>query len=169
MGMGLADLLEAEKWIRPLPGWRPVDAGGMIRWQAPLSIQGATLEGANLHGRTRASEAGRDVSFTLETRPAGGKSVRIDRIDWNPIEPHSNNGAGRLEIRFDTIYGNHRHDYYENLKTDGELRSGNLPVAVPIHESLPNFGSLIAFVAATYNIRGLEYLQPPPWSEDLFG
>lgn len=145
-----------------------MDSGGVLRWRAPLDISGATIEGAVLHARTRASEAGRDVSFTLETHPATGPSGSVDRIDWNPIEPHNNKGIGRPEVRFLLISGHHRHNYYENLTGDGILRTGNLPVAVPIDEPLTTFESLIAFVSETYKIVGLENLQTPPWSEDLF-
>jgi hypothetical protein len=101
MGMGLKQLLEAEKRIRPLPPWRPVDIGGMIRWRADLSIGGATFEGLALHGRTLAKEPGRDVSFTLEQSLAGQQSVQIDRIDWKPLTPHGNTGVGRQEIKWD--------------------------------------------------------------------
>ncbi|MFC0633566.1 hypothetical protein [Brevundimonas balnearis] len=167
--MGLAEMLEAEKRIRPLPAWRPVDSGGRFRWRAEISIGDATVEGLVLHARTLATEPGRDVSFVLEHGPAGQSSVRIDRIDWKPLTPHANKGVGRPEIRWDIYPGSHRHPYYENLKADGELRTGNLPVAVDIEESLPTFESLVAFVAKIYRIEGLEFLQPPPWSEDLFG
>jgi len=168
MGMGFGDLLEVEKRVRPTVGWRPEDAGGMLRWRGLLDVAGATIEGGVLHVRTRASEPGRDVSFMLEVTPAFGSSALIDRIDWNPIEPHANKGVGRDEIKFLVITGSHRHSYYENRTRDGAIRSGNLPVAIPVERALPNFGSLLAFVSETYKIVGLENLQPPPWSEDLF-
>ena len=166
--MGFGDLLEVEKRVRPGVGWRPVDSGGMLRWRGLLDVAGATLEGAVLHARTRETEAGRDVAFTLEVTPTFGPSAAIDRIDWNPVEPHSNKGKGPREVKFSVITGSHRHSYYDNRTQDGALRSGNLPVAIPIVQPLPNFGSLIAFVSETYKIVGLENLQPPPWSADLF-
>lgn len=163
------EMLEAEKDVRPVPAWRPVDKGGQLRWRAELSIGGATVEGLAIHGRALASEPGRDLAFTLEHNPAGGPSVRIDRIDWNPLTPHANNGVGRAEIRFDIYSGSHRHSYYENLTQDGKLRVGNLPVAVAINEPLVSYRNLIDFVAKAYNIPSLGLLPPPPWIEDLFG
>ena len=123
MGMGFGDLLEVEKRVRPTVGWRPEDSGGQLRWRALLDVAGATVEGGVLHARTRASEPGRDVSFMLEVTPAFGTSALIDRIDWNPLEPHGNKGMGRDEIKFLVITGNHRHSYYENRTKDGALRS----------------------------------------------
>lgn len=168
MGMTLVELLEAEKDVNPLPSWRPVDPRGKFRWRAEISVNGATVEGLILHGRALAAEPGREVSFTLEHAPAGAPSSRIDRIDWKPLTPHSNKGIGRQEIRFEIYAGSNRHLYYENLTQEGNLRAGNLPVAVHIESALPTFDALIAFVAQTYKIPRLALLPPPPWIEDLF-
>jgi hypothetical protein len=167
MSMGLAELLEAEKRIRPVPTWR--SDNGAIRWKAPLIIGGAVVEGFTLHARCLASEAGRDVSFTLDRSVTGQPSVRIDRVDWRPIHRHNNNGIGPDHLRFKIIEESHRHNYYENLTSDGKMRSGNLPVAIPIEEKLETFQSLVDFVAEIYKIEDLKLLMPPPWSEDLFG
>lgn len=165
----LAELLGAEKRIRPLPSWRPVDDSGSIRWKAPLIVGGATLEGFSLHARCMAAEPGRDVSFILERVLAGQPSVRIDRIDWNPITPHNNKGIGPPELRYKLIHGTHRHAFEANLKEDGSLRTGNLPVAVPVSDHLPTFEALVDFVGSTYNIPDLKFLTAPPWTSDLFG
>ena len=169
MGMGPADLLAAEKRIRPLPAWRPVEDSGKIRWKAPLMIGGAVVEGLTLHARCIASEPGHDVSFVLEQALAGQSSVRIDRIDWKPIHEHNNKGIGPEELRFITIKDSHRHNYHENLTKAGILRLHNLPIARPLDIILPSFQSLVDFVAETYNIEDLKFLTPPPWTDDLFG
>lgn len=169
MAMGLAELLEAEKRIRPLPSWRPVDDTGKIRWKAQLTIGGATVEGLNIHARCIASEPGREVTFILERAVAGKGSVRIDRIDWKPLHNHCNKGVGPEELQYVVINETHRHNFYENLTSTGELRLNNLPVARPVGKDLPTFQSLVDFMGETYRIEDLKFLTPPPWTDDLFG
>lgn len=164
-----AEILEAQKQVRPLRAWLPADESGIIRWRSALSIEGATVEGLFLHGRATASEPGRDVSFMLEHSPAGQKKRTIDRLDWRPITGHSNRMIGPAEFRLMIIEGSHRHSFYENLTSDGVLREGNLPIAVPILDPLETFGAFIAFVEKTYKVEGLGNLPAPDWTEDLFG
>lgn len=168
MILELAEVLAASKTARPLPDWRPVDDNGRIRWRAPLSIDGATIEGLAIHANCIASEAGRDVAIILEYRPAGSAFGAIDRVDWKPSAPHSNKGIGPEEFKFSILRGSHRHFLTDNLTSEGKLRTGNLPVARPINEDLPTFESLVDFVARIYNIADLRNLTAPPWSEDLF-
>lgn len=169
MTLSHADIMEAEKRVRPLPSWQPVDSGGMIRWRSPVSISGATVEGLFLHGRATASEPGRDVSFILEHSPAGQSKRSIDRIDWKPIHSHSNRNIGPIEYRLQVLTGSHRHNFYENLTADGVLREGNLPIAIPLDDPLETFSDFIDFVAKTYKVEGLSNLPVPDWTEDLFG
>ena len=130
---------------------------------------GITFEGARLRVTAYADLPDQSVTVQLEFQQDGRRDSAIDRIDWRPLHTHGNGNVGPDHCRLRTIVGTHRHEFSLNWLSDlGRLRTGNLPIAVPVNPDPPDLRSLLEFAEACFRVGGLVTIGPPPWESTLF-
>ena len=151
-----AKLLTAADWVDR--------GGGRVSLVAALEIGGATIEGLFLRATARRALADREVMFQVEYRPSFGAEEQLCRINWRPIRPHHNHGRGPEEHRFREIAGSHHHSFEANWVADeNRMRSGNLPIAIPVSPDPSDFRQLVALVTKEFRINNLGGISVPPW------
>ena len=73
-----------------------------------------------------------------------------------------------MHLRFLLQKGTHRHTFSLNwLEREKRMRYHNLPIAEPVSELIPDFGSLLMFAGACFNVDDLDRLPAPPWERTL--
>lgn len=138
-------------------------------FEAPLEIDGVALAGARLRGTVYTSAPQRAVMLQLECHGASNKIGPLDRIDWNPIHTHNNQGKGPPDLRFVRQAGSHHHQFDLNwLPVEQRMRANNLPIAVPMEPNLASVEDLFRFAEEHFKIKGLSRQQLPEWQDDLF-
>ena len=165
----LRHFIEADKQIGGHPSWRfDAQDDRKLRASVPLTIGGSIPEGLYLEGRCRADDPDRDVSMSLVYKPAQGLSGPLCRIDWNPLQPHRNNGLVSGPWRFAPIEGTQLHPFEENFRRgiDRMFRE-NLPIAFPVEETLQNFREMLSFAGEIFKIGDVQSVPVPPWSPRL--
>lgn len=156
-------LVLAEKLLSDVPAWRERGADG-LEFSAPLEIDGVTVEALTLRGRARKSLADREVIFQLEYHHARIIGGAVARIEWRPLNPHSNKGHGPKDLQHVIQSGSHHHCFDLNWKESQEacLR-GDLPIALPIADDPKNFRALLAVVGKEFRIKNIQTVTAPPW------
>lgn len=137
-------------------------------------INGIGLEGVRLRITAWAYRRNCDVTATLEV-PGGRGFVTISRVDAWPFDPHINSRKVRKTTGLsgvpECVEGCHVHRYSDNAKCGGVAfyagPDGNLPVAVPLPNSLQSLRDFLRNVGAEFNIAGLEGFNGPPTWEGL--
>jgi hypothetical protein len=111
------------------------------------------------------------VIFQLEyhhSRIVGGP---VARIEWRPLNPHSNKGLGPKHLRHVIQDGSHHHRFDLNWQRSQEsVLRGELLIAVPLTEEGPepqNFRALLAVVGKAFRIRNIQLVTPPPWQPTM--
>ncbi len=170
MGADLRELFEANKILASNPKWIATDST-WFDLEAPLDIDGVTIEGLELRAGAGQSLPDRAVRFHLQYHPARSPCIPLCRIEWRPVSPHTNPNQGPEHLRLLRIVGSHIHGFEMNyLEDEGRMRGKNLPIAEPIDPDPSSFRDLVDVVAAEFRINGMEQIEPPPWREgDLFG
>ena len=132
--------------------------------RCPLDIDGLTVEGAQLRMTALRVRPDENVVIQLEFKRPGFKFRPACRIEWRPISGHNNKGLGPPEYRFKEIKTSHYHPFELNWSYRlGEMRAGNLKVAIPIVPDPPDFQSLLDFTGETLNINNIGLVSSPPW------
>jgi hypothetical protein len=132
---------------------------------------GVGLQGVQLRLNAWAYRRMHEVTATLEV--LGGRSfVTIARVDAWPADPHMNTLARKtpgLTGIPPIVEGSHVHRFRDNARIGGKAFRPpfNLPVAVPVAETLTSFRGFLRTVAEEFIIIGLEDFDPPPWQEYL--
>jgi hypothetical protein len=132
---------------------------------------GVGIQGVQLRLNAWAYRRMHEVTATLEI--TGGRSfVTIARIDAWPADPHMNILARRypnLRNVPPVVDGSHIHRFRDNARIGIKAFRPpfNLPIAIPIAESLTSFRGFLRTVAQEFVIVGLEDFDPPPWQEYL--
>jgi hypothetical protein len=167
MSFDLPALVRAEKILAAPPAWaeRGPDA---IDFSASLEVEGITIEGLSLRGRTRKSVIDREVIFQLEYHRAQIIGGAICRIEWRPINGHNNKGLGPKEFQHILQTGSHHHRFDLNWarSPDAVLR-GELPIAVPIENEPTSFRALLALVGKEFRIKKIQSVAVPPWQPSM--
>jgi hypothetical protein len=109
------------------------------------------------------------VRFMLHYRPSNKAPMPLGRIDWRPLQPHTNPAGGPYSLT--RISASHFHTFQLNwLEREGRMRTGNLPRAQPLNRDPETFEELLAFVGKEFRINNLKMIERPPWRiSDLFG
>jgi len=130
----------------------------------PLDIQGVTIEGLFLRGRTYENSFDRDVMFQLEYAAPGSRTrVALARVDWLPRSPVHKNPDHEL------ITGSHLHPFEANwLDREQRMRAGNLPFAVRTPPSVGTYAKLLDFVGKEFRISNMSSIPVPGWVKSLF-
>lgn len=158
----IAGLVAATKVLAGVPTWGERGAEG-LEFSAPLEIDGVTVEGLTLRGRARKPLADREVAFQLEYHHAQIIGGAVGRIEWRPLNPHSNKGLGPKHLRHVIQAGTHHHRFDLNWQHSQEaVLRGNLPIAVPLDDP-GNFRALLAVVGKEFKISNIQWVTLPPW------
>ena len=158
----IAGLVAAKKTLVDVPVWGERGADG-LEFSAPLEIDGVTIEGLTLRGRARKPLADREVAFQLEYHHAQIIGGAMCRIEWRPLNPHSNKGLGPKELRHIVQNGTHHHCFDLNWKRSEEaVLQGDLKIAVPLDDP-GNFRALLAVVGKEFRISNIQLVTLPPW------
>lgn len=156
-------LVAADKLLVSAPAWaeRGPDS---LEFSAPLEVDGVILQGFSLRGRARKSLSDRNVTFQLECHRPQIVGGPVCRIEWRPLNGHSNKGLGPKEFRHVIQVGSHHHRFDLNWarSPEGVLR-GDLPIAVPIIDDPQNFRALLALVGKEFRINKIQQVTVPPW------
>jgi hypothetical protein len=85
------------------------------------------------------------------------------RIEWRPLNPHSNKGLGPKHLQHVIQDSSHHHCFDLNWKRspDSVLR-GDLPIAIPIDDP-GNFREFLALIGKEFRIGNIQLVPPPPW------
>jgi hypothetical protein len=102
----LGAFLVADKTLSAPIDWLP-DDNGDLRFTRALDIDGVTQESLLLFGRAIAGLPHRQVTLGLRWTDATGRGGHFDRLDWKPMDAHTNKGLGPPELRHILIEGTH--------------------------------------------------------------
>ena len=166
-------IFEQKRIVRN-PGWSKPKQNGEMSFVADLEIAGVSYENLHLRGTCIEHLPEREVMLQLEVSSANERTrLPLMRVDWNPTcggHGHSKkNTALPIELRGTFIPGSHFHPFEPNwLEQDQRMRETNLPIAVPISESLQRFSDVLDFVKKTFRISDVGSIQTPEWAEDFF-
>jgi hypothetical protein len=168
------DFIFEEKRIVRNPGWSKPKPNGQMSFVADLEIGGVSYENLHLRGTCIEHLPEKEVMFQLEVSSTNERSrLPLMRLDWNPASGghgHSRkNTALPEEVRGTFIVGSHFHPFEQNwLEGEQRMRERNLPIAVPISDSLQGFSEVLDFVKKAFKIRDVGSIQTPEWVEDFF-
>ncbi len=158
----LASLVAAKKLLVDVPVWGERGADG-LEFSSPLEIEGVIVEGLTLRGRARKPLADKEVAFQLEYHHAQIIGGAVCRIEWRPLNPHSNKGLGPKNLQHIIQTSTHHHCFDLNWKLSQDaVLQGNLPIAVPLQDP-GNFRALLAVVGKEFRINNIQLVAPPPW------
>jgi hypothetical protein len=159
-------LVLAKKTLLDTPAWI-VRGADVLDFSAPLEVDGVTVEALTLRGRARKPLPDRELVFQLEYRHAHIIGGPVARIEWRPLNPHSNKGLGPKHLRHVIQSGSHHHCFDLNWqRSKDEVLRGELPIALPI-EDPGNFRALLAVVGKEFRIDNIQLVTSPPWEPTL--
>jgi len=159
-------LIAATKSLSDVPAW-VLSGADDLGFTAPLEVDGVTVEGLTLRARARKSLADREVIFQLEYHHSQGGGP-VARIEWNPLNAHSNKGLGPKHLRHLIQKGSHLHCFDLNWRHSQEgVLKGLLPIAIPINEEPQNFRALLGVVGTTFRINNAQLVTAPPWEPTM--
>ncbi|MDR3413896.1 MAG: hypothetical protein P4L87_23530 [Formivibrio sp.] len=142
--------------------------GDCLVFLAPLEIDGITIQGLQLRGKTKAFYANRNITIQLQYQGILGKAEPIARICWKPFHTHNNKGKGPHGLRFVEQKGSHHHSFGDNWNTTtNQMFKPNLPIAVPLSPEPQGFFELLALVRKEFRIMDADAIEIPQWSEKL--
>src|SRR5262249_55601498 len=158
----IAGLVLAEKSLLDVPVWT-VRGADALEFSAPLEVDGVTVEALTLRGRARKPLPDREVVFQLEYHHARIIGGPVARIEWRPLNAHSNKGLGPEHLKHVIQSGSHHHCFDLNWGWSREaVLRGELPIARPIDEP-NNFRALLAVIGKEFRINNIQLVTPPPW------
>jgi hypothetical protein len=170
MVAALPVLAEVEKQLRTAVRWSEPDSDGMMQFVAPLTLGEITIGGLHLRGSCYETARNRAITFQVELA-APGKRTRLPltRLDWRPLaEPHRNRAHSDLALSRIYIFGSHFHRFDLNwLPSAKAMRSGNLPMAVPLEPDPQTFDSLLDIARKLLKISDIDRVPCPQWTERL--
>jgi hypothetical protein len=167
----LPEIFAASKTLSGTGHWAERDPrriANSLTFVAPLEIDGVTVAGLRLRGTALKNLPDEAVCFQLEYHQPRQHGSALARVEWRPLRGHNNKGLGPPEFRFIEIRSSHHHPFELNWRNAAkQLRRGNLPIAVPIGQSLQSFVELLAFVGKEFRIKGIEDVPLPEWTPNL--
>lgn len=167
----LPELYLMPKRVSAGPALRWVEEqNGMLRLLATLEDElGIIVEGLALRGRAFKYRPDQDVMLQVEFPHDRQRTDNaIERIEWNSSRTHNNKGRGPQELRHVIQQGTHLHSFNLNwLEAEQRMRKHNLPLAMPISESIQGFTELLEFTAKRFRISNLTDLPHPPQERPL--
>lgn len=162
----LVEILEAQKHLRAISGWRPVNAKNELG--SALEIEGVVEAGVSFRARCKPDLPEESVALMLFTETPA-KQRTFARIDWrgtqhdniNPKLTGSQWGhqAGRTHFHDTRL---HLHIDYETLFLTPHV---DLPVAKAIAPEPSSFHQLLEISAKLLNIANLSEIPEPPWPQ----
>lgn len=167
--MDLAEIFHAEKLLPLQPLWMK-EANDRLALVSPLDVDGITLEGLRLRVTAIVTRIDECVTAQVEYVPPK-RDVRggaLARIEWKPLKGHNNKNVGPLELRNIVQYGSHHHSFDLNWNQQAaKLRSGNLPISVPLDPDPINFKALVDLIGQEFRIRNIDWIELPQWQPNL--
>jgi len=173
MDLDLPDIFAATKSLVPTGTWAARDLhpgkSDWITFTASLEINEITIAGLKLKATAISRLPDRAVRFQLEYHHRRRAGPALARIEWRPLKGHNNKAIGPPEHRHRQLNSCHRHPFDLNwAHSPGQVRRGNLLIAVPIADSPKSFGALLEFVGEEFRINGIERVPQPPWAPELW-
>jgi hypothetical protein len=163
----LRDFLAAPKALAAPVRWKP-DPPHLV-FAVALDIEGVTEPGFLLRARTVLAVPGEDISLQL-TRSPPLRRNNFARLDWRPIQPHTNKRLPDPALDLLHLAGSHHHALEANAAHPGGLHDAiqqNLPVAIPFEAEPRDWAELAALAGRLWRIEGLDDAPAPPWQSDL--
>lgn len=154
------------------PVWR---SRGKKPWhlkaKAPLDIDGVTVAGLHIEMTADQNLPFENVSVALSFEPPTGtvKGGHIYRIDWRPLNAHTNKEQGQYPGRLRTFVGSHQHPLNLNERhCSAQLKNGGLPIATHLPRWFrDDYRGLLVLASRRLRITGLETVELPPWNTSL--
>jgi hypothetical protein len=151
--------LDRVSWVK-----RPRAGFHQLEFIAPIAVDDVILNGlqARLCCRSDLPEA--DVYAQLELYiPLLGAYVHLQRIEWQPNAPHTNNGNAPSHLRFKKLE-TRWHEFGVNRRLGlAGLRQTTTTIAQPLPRDIKNFHDLLVFLEEIWKVRGISRIPVPPW------
>ncbi|AMU95076.1 hypothetical protein AOA14_10715 [Sphingopyxis terrae subsp. terrae NBRC 15098] len=174
MSIPYKTLVDSDKLIAGAPIWvdqHKDSKDDQVRIVAALRIGSRVFQGLELVGRARLGIRNAYVSFSLLYRPTDNRrdTVRLGRIDWKPLTPHSNDHPNTPLALVGDVFGSHHHAFHLNWSVKNNAPLKALPIVEEICPDYQSYKELLDGVADLFRIGNAASLLPSPWPEDLFG
>jgi hypothetical protein len=135
---------------------------------APVAIQGVLRDGLQARISCRSDLPECDVHAQLQVYvPALRGYANVQRVEWRPNRPHTNDANAPVGLRFETF-----HDRWYDFGLNRRLGiKGLRQTGTMIAQALPQIGSfneLLAFLERVWKISGVSRVPIPPWEGRLF-
>jgi hypothetical protein len=158
---------KSDKELSIDPDWRRRGQHEFARLVSPLDIDGITEQGLRFTISAHIYSPDRWVTFQMEYESLRfPRGVPFVRFEWRPTAPHNNKGIGPPEHRHKPIAETHIHPFELNWDhAENQVRKGNLPIAIPVTQSIETYQEALDFVQSCFKIKGVNALPQPPWTK----
>jgi hypothetical protein len=158
-------LIDTTKTLPIQVSWSPAEGDGCISFLSPLDVAGVTPQNFFLRGKAYEQYVDKAVTLQIEIGLEGQRTrIPIMRLDWRPLSRHNNRGIGPDRLRW-LQQDSHLHPCIENwVESRGSMRTGNLPVAIPLDPDPIDFKSVLEISKTMFRINNLETIPTPPWA-----
>jgi len=148
------------------PDWKRRGKDEFARLVSPLDIGGITEQGLRFTASAHTYTPDRWVTFQIEYESIKfPRGVPFVRFEWRPRSPHNNKGLGPPEHRNIPIKETHIHPFDLNWDhSETQVRKGNLPIAIPVTQSIETYQEALDYVENTFRIKGVSGISLPPWT-----
>lgn len=169
MGMGLADIMAAEKRLSLFPGWvTPREENNYTFFNAPIEIGGVVQKGLVLHGGCYETRPDRHVTFEIHyIRTPARKHMALMRADWRSISGGHTNPTptgGRWPAK---VSYSHLHSFRENYLPARDRMRKDLDTAFDMDPEPQSFQELLEFTGNSFGISNMSIVAQPEWRYDL--
>ena len=164
-----ARVMAAEKTMGTEPWWYYDGADeSTFSLSVPLYIDYVVREGLYLEGHCVRALVEQNVTLLILNKPANGLSGPIARFDWHPLHSHENRGAVKGDWAWRRFKQTHEHPFDLNSALGWErMAKQNLPIALPVNESLNAFRDMLDNVGRRWSIVDIQRIPIPEWEPRL--
>src|SRR5215467_4971249 len=163
----LADLLAQDKKLHlENTQWKRHARTGFdqLEFVAPVSVGGVIRDGLQARVSCRSDLPEEDVHAQLQVYvPSIAGYAHIQRVDWRPPSPHTNNSSAPSRLRFKT-YKTRWYEFGLNRRLGvAGLRQTTTMIARPLPREVESFYELMVLLEDIWKISGMSRVPIPPW------
>lgn len=166
----IADLLAQDKdLLSENVSWAKRTRAGFdqLEFTAPIAVGGVIRDGLQARITCRSDLPDEDVHAQLQVYvPVLAGYAHVQRVDWRPTAPHTNNAQAPSKLRFKTLK-TRRYDFGVNRRLGiAGLRQTTTMIAQEC-PNIENFKDFLVFLEEMWKVRGISRVPMPPWEGRL--